>query len=1328
MSDQPFDFKNPSYYSPGQIAFNNNAEMSRLISLFGGGLLQNLAGPGNFMPHMTPSQNVIDQYIARQYQNQTRASEFYMAGAGNQDVAKRLLALRTASTHKPATELNRMQAEQFAGFINNPMTKAIAGAIIGPENLEAALHGRKGDVAGLNQVVNRIGFFRRDPSGGRRMDAQSLEDFSRGVYAHLYDEGGNLSGAERDARIGGGSVEDYNQKNTGVQRLKKFARMETKNVVSDDEIVSRITKRLAAKELDNEDVSAAYKKYVSGDEKDVTKQAEALTKFDDAIKALDQTVKGKTTDRTGLLKKDEVTLDQTIKQARENSLGQMHGFMAGQIGQMTEQMFQRGMLPQAIGAMSPAARVKLLSDERERDPETLRRLAEEFGHRDLMARDAEYAKMLPADQRKVLNERIGASGGYQDKLTNVFNAVDEFNAGNRTDVQQIEKMEGFDAVAGNVDAKRSAAAIKKYTGAVAAVREIFGENGNPNAPMPALLAALDHLSQGAMGQMDPKQIETALRAMQQTARESGIGFEQMAAMAAQMGGMGDMLGISKSQTMHNQVNAMAMIKTMRDDGAFSRPVFGSLNQAEATQFAAQQQQAATASDNGRMMAGFAGIYKTSPNSFKIKDKNGAEVDSEFAKAMQAYLDESSGGEYEFNGVKKNVYKLLGEGGPQAVLSLFKQTGGTEAEAAAAFRNPNNQQFANKINGVLQSQKYEMLRDINNAAVRGKLETQLEAARKANPGSELSKLDTEAVANTTGSALTELIFESSDKPHDEQIKHIRENMVPTLKSSFMASGIAEPEAERLAHQAAAAYMGSGNAESQNRAINEMVNEANAFVFDESGKTMAAHHLVHGKNRAVRSAKEALRSQNIAQRKSEAGLNFNSPVLAGVSDYLLEMGEKGGNVTQEGLFKALFKAIPEQDLRDKYSAGMETGLNALQEQINALSVTEKTIGDLGTASKSDNAAEAETALSRLKKLAGVKDDTKIISDSEVKRRQTDKATEALTDDKKVTELYKRFVNGGADTTISLAEQRKQLLVRADVLQELGGNGVAEGEMSHGQLLAQSLEKGIGQAHWNNTAQQNEQRERARRVMSGTFNAANDESVLASTVYEALTLAGIDPTKKDDKGQTAAEKIAGLAGRNAVDDGEDEGHKNNLTTALSELGISDEKQQSVFENIRLGNRIDLGGTIGDAQQAAAGAENTAQQISQQIANASIAATSVTINADKVEGGKSATDAAANDPAANALPGSASGDRGAAGSTAAGAAGSASAAAQNTTEASKTVAPAPPPAPGGPGGGGQELTVSGELRITNLEKGILQVMGKNKQPTATPGGGSPIYGATQQ
>ena len=280
-----------------------------------------------------------------------------------------------------------------------------------------------------------------------------------------------------------------------------------------------------------------------------------LVKFDRAVQA------------SGQLKENEATIGQLVNRAERVPVNEMRGFMAGQVGQIAENMFQRGMLPQAVGAMSAADRVKLIN-QTPIDEETLTRLSREVAKRDFedVTNSSENARKYRSLNTDTERDRFVTENvePYKKSLETTRKEIEKTATGadNALSAGDLEKLQGFDSLASNVDAKRSAEAIKKYTGAVAAIRDIFGDNGNPNAPLPALLAALEGLTGGAVGSMKPQKIEATLRQMQATAKEAGIGFEQMAAMSTQIDSMGQALNLTPADTLRVKANTMAAVLSL----------------------------------------------------------------------------------------------------------------------------------------------------------------------------------------------------------------------------------------------------------------------------------------------------------------------------------------------------------------------------------------------------------------------------------------------------------------------------------------------------------------------------------------------------------------------------------------------------------------------------------------------------------------------------------------------------------------------------------------------------------------------------------------------
>ena len=1255
-----YPFKNPALYAPGQIAFNNNAEMSQLLTMFAGGVLPGIVGQGNFMPSMLPSQNIMDQFAAKQYQAQTRMSDMAIAGSGNDDVAKRLLGMRTMFTREAASDMNRSQAAQMASFINNPMLKGVAGMMVGPENLEAILHGRRGDVAALNQSVNRIGYFRADPSGHKRMDADSLANFSQGMYAHLYDPGGNFDQLTAGANAG---------ERDSISQLQSIAKTQ-ESVVDNEEGATRIAAQLSPSRI-----SSLYEKHISGGETDTAAQARALTKMDSAIH------------ETGVLETGQMSVDRLVKLAKNSKLGETHGFMAGQMGQLTEHLFQRGMLPESIGAMSPAERVNLLQKEGP-DDATLDRLTREYGHRDLMKRP-EYASGTQADRDEMLNTSFA---GYREKLQATMSEIKKTDT-DRKSPQELEKLAGFDTLAGNVDAKRGADTVKKYAGAVAAVRDIFGDNGNPNAPMPALLAALEQLSGGASAQMDPKKIEAAVRQMQTTAKEAGVGFEQLATMSAQMQAMGDMLGVSKTTTMQNQVNAMAMVKTMRDTGAFASPVFGAMSQGEATQAAAMALQQGEASDNARTMAALADIYNTAPEAF---------AGTEFSLAMEAYNNPESGGDYMTPEGRKNVQEIVGRGGPQGLLEIYERGGGSLQQFNTRVRDPNSMR-SNVAGTAFQTQRYEVLRDISNSALLSPTIAAFRGAAKADPQAALAQYDAQQLASLSSDVMAQMILDTGGMKPADQVAHVQEKITPALQREFEASlGVDETRAKELAESATLALIGEDKDGQQKLRVSDYISKQSGFVYSRYGRAPAAAWQMWGEDRPQLAQRSAAADAVVAQRKAEIGMGYAGHPFARVADYFLEMGEKGTSVTFAGMAEAFGGFIKNDDIAGRAFAGVKPGLDALFREMEPVTVTHKYVEEL--ARNKDYA--------NLKKLARVREGAAVIDDAAFKAEHEASVAEALADPEKVSQLYTQF-RLGDPTRTNTDEKRAALRAHGQFMadqEELTRNKHGAGALTESQLVDQAKARGLSQARPTNTPEENKKAEE----LSAVRNALLDRrpEVRQAAAEAALRLAGVDDVKEN--GETLSSRITRQLDIKSPDAEKDAAHAQELarltatfpseaahipqmleairgTAGLAEIGIDTSQLDRVVPPITPGastpSTINL--PAGAAPTAATPATGATNQINAPAGQALPQTGAVT------------TQQEGTPPAAAAVSGAA-------------------ASTTNATQAAPQPQPQPKPTELG-GGGDKKIEISGTLNFQGtLESAVLAAV--DRRMNDVPGNGMPV------
>jgi hypothetical protein len=947
---QQHNWHQPAPYIPGMMAMSNSPEMGQLMGLFAGQVLGPMFGPQNFLPHLTPGVGVMDQYAMRHFQQQQMLSANAIGTANNSNVAARILALRTGFTNTAPSEQNRNQAENIASIINNPLMKVIAGQLVGPETLEAMLHGTKGDVSQLHSATMRMGYFRRNPSGAQRMDARAMEDFSRGVYAHLYEEGGNFETLAAQAESA-----DENTRRASRARLKKAARVaDDTEILTESDFVGRVKTDDPAIV---EKIASAYKKYAQGEETDTMRQAEAIAKIAPAVK------------ETGLLTDREMLLPQLKREAEKMQVAEMHGLMAGQVGRLAEYMTHRGMLPQAIGAMSAADRVKLMGGQI--DDDTVARLAMQEAKRDLFESSEEYRNAGAPRQAEMESERAKE---HKTRIRNTSTAIQQFNETGAGSIEDLEKMGGFEAIASNVDSQRTASALKKYSGAVDAIREIFGDNGNPNAPMPALLAALDHLTQGANFQMDAKDVEATLRQMQMTAKEAGIGFEQMSGMAAEMGAMGQMLGLSPTAVMHGQVNAMAMIKTMRDTGAFSTPRFGAMGQGEAQQIVAQKMIAGDASDNAKAMAAAASIYQTGRESF---------AGSEFAAAMEAYIGGNNTYTDPATGKTVNLFETVGREGPSAITRLFTAAGGTQQELMTAFRSPLAQEFLRSGAGM-QTQKYEAIRDINRFGMGGLLANNFERFGRANAGSAIAGQNTGQLGSVAGTAITNMLVETAQMSTADQISFVERELPAQLKETFKTQlGLDDAQAEKLANETFAAAVGTvdpnANEEDrkkqkaeQNRRILQLRSQADSVISGLSGGqlNLVKFAEIFAGNRVEQTIATTQQTRRAAERRAEAGLGYKSHPLARASDLLLEAGMTGEQLSIGRLLGEVMNIVPSQELATRYTHGMEGGINAVNERLKEITYTDDYLKNLtvGTeAADKELLALAERAGINTEKLA-------------------------------------------------------------------------------------------------------------------------------------------------------------------------------------------------------------------------------------------------------------------------------------------------------------------------------------------------------------------------
>lgn len=155
--------------------------------------------------------------------------------------------------------------------------------------------------------------------------------------------------------------------------------------------------------------------------------------------------------------------------------------------------------------------------------------------------------------------------------------------------------EGLDTRLRDVDAGRVTDTLKKYQGAIAAVREIFGDAGRPNAPMAELVSALNNLTSGGIGQIDPSRMDQMVRTTYNLAKRSGMGLENVGLFQETLAQQARAMGLPTPYAATVTQGALAFGQAYQAVGYGGTPVFGQGNIEHQRALFAQQQMAAAGS-------------------------------------------------------------------------------------------------------------------------------------------------------------------------------------------------------------------------------------------------------------------------------------------------------------------------------------------------------------------------------------------------------------------------------------------------------------------------------------------------------------------------------------------------------------------------------------------------------------------------------------------------------------------------------------------------------------------------------------------------------------
>ena len=1018
-----YPFLYPTPYAPAQFGLGNS-DMGALVAMFAGPLMQAMAGPGNFVPHLMPTQNVMDQYAMKNYQQAMLTSSLDVAQGAKGPVAERLLGLRSAFTRDPVTQLNREQADTAAAVMTHPIVKAIASSIVGPETLEAAMYGSKGDITALNSSIAKTGFFRTDPMGGARMTADSLTAYTEGVYSHLYEPEGNLDAIEGDARSKRGINPMRNARiDEARQKLKDLAGKSGADIVTDEETVNR----LMGMDNSTAEISRLYKKYNSnGTAVTAEEQAKELVKFNRAV------------EEAGVIKDGEATFGQLRRDAERAPVNRMHGFMAGQVGEMQQALFERGLLPQSVGDMSTDDRLREVGGTT-RDEETINRLAKTMVRKELEKTDPAFKSLSSEQQERLIDTKM------PDAVKTLRDTEKETAKYARGDsdamsIEDLEKQGGMDLLTVDTDASRAAGTLEKYSGALGAIRDLFGDNGNPNAPVPALLKMLDGLTNSTSGQFEPGRIEAELRKMQTLAKETGVGLQQLSQLSHNVTMQGRMFGLSDATAVQATNATLAGIQVMQQQGAFTTGRFGAMNKEQAMDTLGQQVQAGAGSNNGKAMATLARLYEADPKKY---------AGTELEAAVQAYKDPYSEGVYvdPVSGEERNLYENVGKYGPGAARQILSNSNnGDTTSFDPMFYDPLTEEYTlqNKTAGYM-TQAVEGRR-MSEVAARSVTYAKLEQDNKLFSGTSSEERGRRFDAAT--SVVNQMVIDTGDMSREKRNKYFDEHLEVEVAQKLKDAGVPDAEAEAQAKEFA------GRFKTDPSLIEDYAAISSAELSRTTGLNLTQFSQLYARGKAHDFAQASDRAQKRADAKKAANLGYESGPMARASDYFADINKTGEDFTMSGLMDAVMPKIKDTELGQKFMKDMEPGFKALYDEKKDVFVTEEYVDELARNKNYDTLMDLADKSGNLKK-----NKTQILSGRALetaRKKVLDeryKKEDGTVDDDAITRAYTSLI-GGKGEGLSTEEKLQELRTNDEFMKTVDADVRAGGNvMTEDQLVAEA-----------------------------------------------------------------------------------------------------------------------------------------------------------------------------------------------------------------------------------------------------------------------------------
>jgi hypothetical protein len=313
-------------------------------------------------------------------------------------------------------------------------------------------------------------------------------------------------------------------------------------------------------------------------------------------------------------------------------------------------------------------------------------------HENLYGDNADISQMsgLTAGQAGSLFDEMqkrGMTGGGSrsrgDSLQKVANEMGKT-------IGDISELPELDQKLREIDANGISEKLKSMSKAVSAMKEIFGEAGQPNAPMSQVMGAIESLTQTNMQAMKPTEIEQLIRSTQNSAKIAGITMPQTYANIGNVAGMLDRAGgdrIFATEAYNRSVNETAAGKRIFGEST----AFGRLTPEKMLNL---NEQINVQSTVDPIANEYAKIINAVDN-YGVKLPKGSEI----AAIYTALKDPDNNGEYtDASGKKKTISSILND--ERGINGILSDAGASRMTIANLSNESRNKQIMSENKGIL----------------------------------------------------------------------------------------------------------------------------------------------------------------------------------------------------------------------------------------------------------------------------------------------------------------------------------------------------------------------------------------------------------------------------------------------------------------------------------------------------------------------------------------------------------------------------------------------------------------------------------------------------